>query len=119
MIKGDNFSHLHTGRKIKVRARISCRTAHVVHLLKCLSGFYYVGKTKAALEMSLYRRAVQLCRTAPFLALLSIYWDSEERTGWRRAGDGLETGLRRAGDRLETGSVSAEASERLFAKLED
>ena len=50
MITGDSVIHPHTGKKIKVKGRISCKTKYVVYLLKCPCGFCYVGKTKRELK---------------------------------------------------------------------
>jgi hypothetical protein len=46
IIKGDFFLHLHTGKKMYIRGRISCKTKCVVFVLKCPCGYYYVGKPK-------------------------------------------------------------------------
>ena len=45
MIKGEHFLHPHTGKKIKVKGTITCRTKYVVYIIKCNCGFYYCGKT--------------------------------------------------------------------------
>ena len=50
MITGDTIIHPHTGKKIKVKGRITCKTKYVVYLLKCPCGFCYVGKTKRELK---------------------------------------------------------------------
>ena len=50
MITGDSLIHPHTGKKIKVRGRITCKSKYVVYLLKCPCGFCYVGKTKRELK---------------------------------------------------------------------
>lgn len=51
LIKGDHFFHPHTGTKMKVRGRITCRSTHVVDLLKCPCALCYVGKTKRELRV--------------------------------------------------------------------
>ena len=51
LIKGDHFLHPHTGTKMKVRGRITCRSTHVVDLLKCPCALCYVGKTKRELRV--------------------------------------------------------------------
>ena len=48
MIKGDPFTHPHSGKKYAVKGRISCKTKYVFYLLKC--GLYYVGKSKRELK---------------------------------------------------------------------
>ena len=50
MIKGDSFLHPHTGEKIKVKGRITCRTNYVVYLIKCQCGYVYIGKSKRELR---------------------------------------------------------------------
>ena len=51
MIKGDTVLHPHTGKKITIRSRITCKTKYVVYLLKCPCGLCYVGKTKRELKI--------------------------------------------------------------------
>ena len=50
MITGASVIHPHTGKKIKVKGRITCKTKFVVYLLKCPCGYIYVGKTKRELK---------------------------------------------------------------------
>lgn len=50
MIKGDSFTHPHSGHKYPVNSKISCHTKFVVYLLKCPCGLCYVGKTKRELK---------------------------------------------------------------------
>ena len=50
MIKGDTFCHPHTGKTFFIKDRISCRTKHIVYLLKCPCGLSYVGKTTRELR---------------------------------------------------------------------
>ncbi len=51
IIRGEYFSHPHSGRKFPVKSRISCRTKFVVYLLQCPCGLCYVGKTKRELRI--------------------------------------------------------------------
>ena len=50
MIVGDTFSHPHTGKTIKVKGRITCKTKYVVYLIKCPCGYCYIGKTTRELK---------------------------------------------------------------------
>ena len=51
MIRGGEFLHPQSGRKLKVRGTISCKTKFVVYMLKCPCGLCYVGKTKRELKV--------------------------------------------------------------------
>ena len=50
MIRGGEFLHPQSGKKLKVRGTISCKTKFVVYMLKCPCGLCYVGKTKRELK---------------------------------------------------------------------
>ena len=50
MIKGEYFFHPHSGKKYTVKGIISCKTKHVVYLLKCPCGLCYIGKTTRELK---------------------------------------------------------------------
>ena len=51
MIKGDIVLHPHTGKKISIKSRITCKTKFVVYLLKCPCGVCYVGCTTRELKI--------------------------------------------------------------------
>ena len=51
MIRGNSFSHPHSGKKHTIKSVITCRTKYVVYLLKCPCGLYYVGKTSRELRV--------------------------------------------------------------------
>ena len=50
MVKGNRFSHPHTGRKYSINDVITCTTTHVIYLIKCPCGLVYVGKTSRQLK---------------------------------------------------------------------
>ena len=51
MIRGGEFLHPQSGKKLKVRGTISCKTKFVVYMLKCPCCLCYVGKTKRELKI--------------------------------------------------------------------
>ncbi len=48
--KCTTYTHLITGKNMKVRGTISCSTRNVIYFIKCLCGLAYVGKTQRALK---------------------------------------------------------------------
>lgn len=48
--KCDSFYHPTTGQKFKIRGTITCKTTHVVYMIKCPCSLAYVGMTTRALK---------------------------------------------------------------------
>ena len=51
MIKGGEYLHPQSGKKLKVKGTITCKTKYVVYMLKCPCGLCYIGKTKRELKL--------------------------------------------------------------------
>lgn len=45
MLKGDTFSHPHSGKRFQIHDRYTCSSKYVVYMISCPCGLIYIGET--------------------------------------------------------------------------
>lgn len=51
MLRGDTFTHPHTGQVFKIRQRYTCTSRFVIYMITCPCGLVYVGETTMEIRM--------------------------------------------------------------------
>ncbi|OCT85330.1 hypothetical protein XELAEV_18023496mg [Xenopus laevis] len=45
MLQGTSFAHPRTAQRFQIKHRITCQSTHVIYMIVCPCGLYYIGKT--------------------------------------------------------------------------